>query len=127
MLLGEGNEPGAKAPAPPFRLALGFERIGLLPLRFPRVALLCFVAISIFAAFGLQRIRVDDSLSQLFKSDTAEFRQYEDVSRRFPSSEFDVLVVVEGASLLTRDSLAKFHDLVTDLQLVDGMRGIISM
>src|SRR3954465_6356914 len=107
MLLGEADQPGSKGPAPPFRLALGFERIGLLPLRFPRVALLCFVVISLLAALGLQRIKVDDSLSQLFKSDTAEFRQYEDVSRRFPSSEFDVLVVIEGASLLTRESLEK--------------------
>ena len=42
------------------------------------------------------RLKVDDSLSQLFRSDTDEFQQYEEVSRRFPSSEFDVLVVVEG-------------------------------
>jgi hypothetical protein len=32
----------------------------------------------------------------LFRSDTPEFKQYEAVTRRFPSSEFDVLVVVEG-------------------------------
>ena len=55
---------------------------------------------SIAAAFGVARIKVDDSLSQLFRSDTPEFQQYEEVTRRFPSSEFDVLVVVEGKTLL---------------------------
>jgi hypothetical protein len=40
--------------------------------------------------FGVARIKVDDSLSQLFRSDTPEFKQYEEVARRFPSSEFDV-------------------------------------
>ena len=75
----------------------------------------------------MSRIQVDDSLSQLFRSDTPEFRQYEEVSRRFPSSEFDVLVVVEGKDLLQRESLEKVRDLVTDLQLVDGTRGIISL
>jgi hypothetical protein len=71
--------------------------------------------------------KVDDSLSQLFRSDTPEFRQFEEVTRRFPSTEFDVLVVIEGKTLLDRESVEKFRDLVTDLQLIDGVRGLISM
>ena len=81
----------------------------------------------IAAAFGVTRIKVDNSLSQLFRSNTPEFKQYEEVTRRFPSSEFDVLVVVEGKDLLARDSVEKLRDLVIDLQLVDGARGVISM
>ncbi len=76
---------------------------------------------------GVSRIRLDDSLSQLFRSDTPEFKQYEAETRRFPSTEFDVLVVVEGKSLLQRHSLEKLRDLVIDLQLIDGTRGIISL
>jgi len=34
-----------------------------------------------------------------------------------------VLVVVEGKTLLARDNLEKIRDMVTDLQLVDGVRG----
>ena len=70
---------------------------------------------------------MDDSLSQLFRSDSAEFHQYERVVRQFPSSEFDVLVVIEGKALLERNSIEKLRDLVTDLQLIDGARGIISL
>lgn len=76
---------------------------------------------------GLTRLKIDDSLSQLFRSDTAEFRQYEEVSRRFPSSEYDVLIVVESKNLLARPSLEKLRDLVTDVQLLEGVRGIISL
>src|SRR5262249_1556199 len=72
-------------------------------------------------------LKVDDSLSQLFRTNTPEFRQYEEVTRAFPSSEYDVLVVVEGKTLLERESIEKLRDLVTDLQLVDGTRGIISL
>ncbi len=111
----------------PFHLALGIERMGLVSLRFPLLITLLTLALSIAAGFGVMRIKVDDSLSQLFRSDTPEFRQYEEVTRRFPSSEFDVLVVVEGKSLMERSSLMKLRDLVTDLQLVDGTRGIISL
>jgi len=108
-------------------LALGVERIGLVPLRFPLIALVVLVLLGIVAAFGIERIKVDDSLSQLFRSDTPEFKQYESVTRRFPSSEFDVLVVVEGKNLLERGPLSQFRELVTNLQLIDGTRGIISM
>lgn len=119
---------GAGAAKPALHpLALGFERIGLIPLRAPIAAAVILVLLCVAAAFGLARLKVDDSLSQLFRSETAEFKQYEEVTRRFPSSEFDVLVVVEGKALLKRESLEKLRDLVTDLQLVDGTRGIISL
>jgi predicted RND superfamily exporter protein len=126
---------GGGAGAPPSELrarklhdiALGIERIGLVSLRAPILSALVLAALTIAAMFGVVRIKVDDSLSQLFRSDTAEFKQFEAVTRRFPSSEFDVLVVIEGKTLLERESLEKLRDLVTDLQLIDGTRGIISL
>src|SRR5687768_11841745 len=85
--------------------SLGFERLGLLPLYYRWPALVFAIAISIFAAFGIERITVDDSLTELFRADTPDFKQYERLSSRFPSSEYDVLVVVEGPTLLERQSL----------------------
>src|SRR6516162_9332571 len=111
----------------PFRLALGIERFGLMALRAPVLAGIAFILLAVAAAFGVARIEADDSLSQLFRSETPEFTLYQEVTKRFPSSEFDVLVVVEGQTLLARDSLEKLRDLVTDLQLVEGTRGIISL
>ncbi|MGO9673859.1 MAG: efflux RND transporter permease subunit [Methylocella sp.] len=108
-------------------LALGVERLGLISLRFPWLVALVALALAIAAGFGVARLKVDDSLSQLFRSDTPEFRQYEEVTRKFPSSEFDVLAVIEGDSLLDRDSLEKLRDFVTDVQLVDHVEGVISL
>jgi len=110
-----------------FSIAFGLERIGLIAVKAPVLSLVILAALCVGAFFGLQRIKIDDSLSQLFRSDTPEYRQYEEVTKRFPSSEFDVLVVIEGKTLLARNSLEKLRDLVTDLQLVDGTRGIISL
>src|SRR6185312_6982903 len=108
-------------------LALGIERIGLIALRIPVIATLVLVVLVAAAAFGIERTKVDDSLSQLFRSDTPEFHQYESVTHRFPSSEFDVLIVIEGKKLLEREPLMHFRNLVTDLQLIEGTRGIISI
>ncbi len=116
-----------KADGKGYKLAFGIERIGLISLRYPYLVTAVLLVLSIAAAVGIARIRIDDSLSQLFRSDTPQFHTYEYVTRRFPSSEFDVLIAVTGRNLLGRDELAKLRDAVTDLQLIDGVRGLISL
>lgn len=111
----------------PLSIAFGLERIGLIAVKAPVLSCLILLALVVGAVFGIHRIKIDDSLSQLFRSDSKEYRQYEEVTKRFPSTEFDVLVVIEGKTLLARDNLEKIRDLVTDLQLVDGVRGLISL
>src|ERR1700692_3797060 len=112
---------------PTASIAFGLERLGLIAVQAPILSCIVLVALIIGAIFGIDRIKIDDSLSQLFRSNSKEYRQYESETRRFPATEFDVLVVVEGKTLLARDNLEKLRDLVTDLQLVDGTRGLISL
>ena len=111
----------------PRNLALGIERIGFIALSHRAVSVIVFLVLCAFAAVGFTRLKVDDSLSQLFRSDTKEYRIYDNVTRRFPSNEFDVLVVIEGDKLLDRSSLAALRNIAVDLQLIDGTRGLISL
>src|ERR1700749_432684 len=115
------EEPPAKS------IAFGLERLGLIPMKAPILSCFILFALIVAAVFGIYRIKIDDSLSQLFRSDTKEFRQYEEVTKKFPAEEFDVLVVVEGKTLLQRKNLEKLRDFVTDLQLVEGTRGLVSL
>ena len=75
----------------------------------------------------MSRLKVDDSLSELLRTNTPEFRTYESVSERFPSSEYDVLVVVEGKTLLSPKGIDAFRNTMIDLNLADGVKGAISM
>ena len=108
-------------------LAFGAEKMGLVALKAPLIVGVIFALVAIFSAFGIGKLQVDDSLSQLFRSNTPQFKQYEAVVKNFPSSEYDVLVVVTGQNLLQRDNVQKIRDLVTDLQLIEGERSILSM
>lgn len=108
-------------------IAFGLERLGLIAVKAPIVSCVILVALLIAAFFGIERIKIDDSLSQLFRSNSKDYKQYEAVTKRFPATEFDVLVVVEGKTLLARENLEKIRDMVTDLQLVDGVRGLVSL
>src|ERR1700677_1441709 len=85
-------------------IALSIERFAFIPLRAPAVTIVVAALLAIAAFFGIERIRIDDSLGKLFRSDTLEFRQYQQVSHEFPSNEYAVLIVVEGKSLLRRES-----------------------
>src|ERR1700731_3963779 len=105
---------------PTSSIAFGLERIGLIAVRAPVLSCIILVGLIIAAIFGIQRIKIDDSLSQLFRSNSKEYRQYEAETKRFPATEFDVLVVIEGKTLLARDNLEKVRDFVTDGQLVAG-------
>src|SRR4051794_22488040 len=108
-------------------IAFGLERLGLFAVKAPIVSCIVLVVLIVAAVFGIKRIQIDDSLSQLFRSDSKEFHQYEEVTKKFPAEEFDVLVVVEGKTLLARQNLEKLRDFVTDLQLVEGTRGLVSL
>src|SRR6202163_2156965 len=112
---------------PTASIAFGLERIGLIAVKAPILSCLILIGLIIGAVFGIERIKIDDSLSQLFRSNSKEYRQYESETKRFPATEFDVLVVVEGKTLLACDNLEKLRDLVTDLQLVEGTRGVSSL
>jgi predicted RND superfamily exporter protein len=112
---------------PASSIAFGLERIGLIAVRAPIVSCIVLLVLIVGAVFGIYRIKIDDSLSQLFRSNTPEFRQYEAVTKKFPAEEFDVLVVVEGKALLARNNLEKLRDFVTDMQLVEGTRGLVSL
>src|SRR6266404_2907700 len=112
---------------PTASIAFGRDLIGLIAVHAPILSCIILVGLIIGAIFGIDCIKIDDSLSQLFRSNSKEYRQYESETKRFPATEFDVLVVVEGKTLLARDNLEKLRDFVTDLQLVEGTRGLISL
>src|SRR6266850_5657234 len=114
-------------PRPGISIAYGLERIGLIAVKAPVLSVVILLALMVAAIFGIERIKIDDSLSQLFRSNSKDYKQYEAVTKRFPATEFDVLVVVEGKTLLARENLEKIRDMVTDLQLVEGVRGLVSL
>lgn len=125
----EGNIDMATGDAPrrSFLFSFGIDKLGLVALKAPYVSAVLITILTVLAAFGVSGLRVDDSLSELFRTDTKEFRQYEEIDRRFPSSEYDVLIAVDGKNLLTRDTLKSLQNAIIELQLTDGVGGLVSM
>jgi hypothetical protein len=110
-----------------FVSSFGLERLGLVALKAPALVAVIVAIATVLGLIGVLKLQVDDSLSELFRTNTEEFRRYEAIDKRFPSSEYDVLVVVEGPDLLKHKQLEAFGGLTTELQLVDGVSGLVSM
>ena len=70
-------------------IAFGAERLALVPFRTPAATVLIALVLAVPAVLGIDRIRIDDSLSQLFHSESPAFKLFEQVSHDFPSSEYD--------------------------------------
>ena len=87
---------GAARPRKLHDLAYGIERIGLIPLRAPIVSAIILALLCIVAASASSGSRSTIRSASCSAPTRQEFRQYEEVTKRFPSTEFDVLVVVEG-------------------------------
>ncbi len=108
-------------------LSFGLHRLGLATLAQPWIAFAVFAVLAVVAAFGLGRLKVDDSLSELFRTKTPEFQRFEEVDKRFPSNEYDVLVVIEGKDLLKKPQIEALRRGMIDLQLAEGVNGVVSM
>src|SRR3954465_7883316 len=77
-------------------IAFGLVRIGRIAVKAPILSCVILRGLRIAAIFGIERIKIDDSLSQLFRSNSKDYKQYEAVNKRFPATECDVLGVAEG-------------------------------
>ena len=108
-------------------LGFGLERIGLRAVRAPWIALAILLVFSIACAIGVPRVKTDHTLSELFRSSTADFANYKRLSDTFPTSEFDVLVVIEGKTLLDPDVLEQVRGLHLELQFAEAVDGVLSI
>ena len=108
-------------------LGLGVERIGSIAIGNPMRWLGIILMVSLISLVGLAKINVDDSLTELFRSNTPEFHKYETLTQRFPASEYDVLIVVEHENLLTPNRVEKLRELVLELDFIKANRGVISI
>ncbi len=108
-------------------LGFGFEKLGLLPLRAPRLILCFIILMSVVCGAGLQKLSSDSAISDLFKSNTVEYRNYQSLKETFPTSENDILVVLKGQDILSADNLETLRNVSLDVQFAEGVQGVISL
>ncbi len=107
-------------------LGFGIERLGLAPLRSPWAVTLFIALLTAVCAVGLPKLVAHGSLSELFRSGTPDYLEYQKLSAQFPTSEFDILLVLQAEDLSDRSRLEAARDLQLELQLMDVVAGVLS-
>lgn len=107
-------------------IGFGLERIGFAVLAAPRIWALLLLALVAACIYGMPLLKSNDQLSEVFRSKHPIFLSYERMSRMFPTSEYDVLVVVEGKRLLDRENLAKLNELHYELAVPEHVTDVLS-
>ncbi len=105
----------------------GLERLGLLSLRFPRTVLLIILCLAPVFVFGLTELKFSSDVREIFRSDSPEFAKLEEVTRQYPSSGRDVLIVLEAPELFTPSTLEAVRSLHLELSLAPGVSYVLSM
>ena len=108
-------------------LGFGLERLGLPSLRNPKTSLVLILLVSLLAGIGLLKLKATGSLSELFRSDSAVFRNYEKLNRLFPTSEYDVMALISGKDLMRPGTIDDIRNIQLELEFAKGVRGIVSM
>lgn len=108
-------------------IGFGFERVGLAAARRPWYAIALVAVLAAIALIGATKLKPDDDLSGLFRSRDKVYADYQEVARLFPTSEHDVLVVVSGRRLFTREGLEALRDAHLELELSDALSSVISI
>ena len=110
-----------------FSAGFGLEYLGLWALRFPRATLALILLITPLLAFSASKLTFSSDIREIFRSGSADFEVLEEISRQYPGSERDIILVVEGPDLFRPENLERLRTLQLDLGLVDGVNYALSM
>ncbi len=105
----------------------GIERLGLIALRWPKTVLSGLVLFTLLMAGGVVKVGFNADMRDVFRSNSQIYRSFEQITRIFPGSEFDAMLLVEGADIFTPERLEALRSLHLDMNFIDGVKGVISI
>ena len=108
-------------------LGFGIERIGLPSLRNPKLSMVMILMVSLIAGLGLLKLKPAGSLGELFRSGSSEFANYQKLNKLFPTTEYDVMVLISGKKLLTPQTLDDIRNIQLELEFAEGVESVVSM
>jgi len=108
-------------------LGFGIERLGLIALHRPGWTMAGLVAFTIFCIVGLFNLQPEGRLSEIYRGNSLNYQQYDRVSRLFPTSELDLLLLLSGKDLLDRDKIARLREVEDALAKDRDVSSALSM
>jgi predicted RND superfamily exporter protein len=107
-------------------IGFGAERLGLVALKFPRIASICLFALLVLVGTSLSRLSFDDDIHRVFLSDSllSQAQRAYEAAQSPPLST--ALIHVTSPEALNAENMTALRDLSLDLEFVDGVTAVAS-
>ncbi|HEY8594386.1 MAG TPA: MMPL family transporter [Devosiaceae bacterium] len=107
-------------------IGFGFERLGLLTLRYPRAVALAIIVFTGLCIAEFPNVRVDGNLMRVFAHSGEQYDRYEALTKTFGTFENDAYILIKTDRLTDPAVLEKLRGLAFDLELNDYAAGTLS-
>ncbi len=107
-------------------IGFGIERLGLLALKYPKVAGILVLAFTALTVSALPRATVDGDLLRVYKDSGVMYDRYEKLTETFGTFDNDAYVLVKSKNMTDPKVLETLRSLAFDLELNDYAAGTLS-
>ncbi len=107
-------------------IGFGIERLGLIALKYPKVAGLIVLAFTILCISVLPRASVDGDLLRVYKNSGEMYDRYADLSATFGTFDNDAYILVKSDQMTDPEVIETLRNLAFDLELTDFAVGTLS-
>jgi uncharacterized protein len=91
------------------------------------MALSLLIVLTITMALGIQWVSTDDALENFLRAPTEDYRTFERMRERFPTSDHDVFVTIEAPNIFTASNLQSLQELQFTLLLAKSVKSVVSI
>ena len=102
-------------------IGFGAERLGLVALKFPRIASICLFALLVLVGTSLSRLSFDDDIYRVFLSDSPLSQAQREYEAEQSPPLSTALIHVTSPEALNAEDMTALRDLSLDLEFVDGV------
>lgn len=107
-------------------IGFGFERLGLLTLKYPRIIGAFLIAITAVCVYYLPQARVDADILRVYRNSGEMYQRYQDLGAAFGTFENDSYILAHSDDLTDPEVLESLRNLAFDLELSPFAVGTLS-
>lgn len=107
-------------------IGFGFERLGLLTLRFPILVAAAVIAFTALCVSQLPNVHSDGNILRVYKNSGEMYDRYQRLSETFGTFENDAYILASSPNLTDPEVLERLRELSFDLELSDYAAGTLS-
>ncbi len=107
-------------------IGFGFERLGLLTLRYPKIMAAILIAFTAGCAFFLPQASVDGDLLRIYRNSGEMYDRYQDLGESFGTFENDAYILAHSDDLTDPEVIESLRELAFDLELSPYAVGTLS-